>query len=55
MPVTKHGTCPWCGKHDQTLYFTCGFFECRLWTEYICADCMKVKRQGWRRFEPEEG
>lgn len=55
MPVTKHGTCPWCEKHDRTLYFVCGIEDGRLWGEYICADCMDLKGKVWRGFEPKEG
>lgn len=40
MPETKHGTCPWCEKHDQTLYFTTGTVDGRLWYDWICAKCI---------------
>lgn len=40
MPETKQGTCPWCEKHNQTLYFTTGVKDGRLWYDWICARCI---------------
>ena len=42
MPETKQGTCPWCGTHDKTLFFTTGVNEGRLWCDWICAHCLQA-------------
>jgi hypothetical protein len=42
MPETKHGKCPWCEKHNQTLYFTTGVIDGRLWYDWICGKCIST-------------
>lgn len=44
MPETKTGTCPWCERHQQTLYFTIGICDGHLWTDWICARCRQICR-----------
>lgn len=44
MPETKQGTCPWCERHDQTLFFTVGQHDGSLWYDWICGECLKVAR-----------
>ena len=45
MPETKIGTCAWCERHQQTLFFTVGF-DCEIgfWTDWICARCRQIAR-----------
>lgn len=47
MPETKEGTCPWCERHRQTLYFTVGQYDGKLWCDWICARCRDVCRKGF--------
>lgn len=42
MPETKQGTCPWCERHDRTLFFTVGQHDGGLWFGWICGECLKV-------------
>lgn len=42
---TKFGTCPWCGKHNQVLYFAIGQYDNRIWCGWICNNCLEVKRK----------
>ena len=45
MPETKFGKCPWCERHNQTLYFAAGSYDGgRLWFGYICGRCLNVAR-----------
>lgn len=44
MPLTRFGTCPWCERHKQTLFFTVGTDDGELWFEYVCARCLAVCR-----------
>lgn len=40
MPETRTGTCPWCGRHNVTLFLTTGISaEEGLWADWICHRC----------------
>ena len=42
MPETKQGTCPWCERHDQTLFFATGCSNGRVWYDWVCARCLNA-------------
>lgn len=42
MPETEQGTCPWCERHDQTLFFAIGCRNGRLWYDWVCARCLST-------------
>lgn len=44
MPMTKQGKCPWCEKHNKTLFFSIGIMDGRLWCNWICAKCLSIAR-----------
>jgi len=41
MMPTKEGKCPWCERHNQTLYLSVGVQNGVLWTQWICDSCRK--------------
>lgn len=41
-PDTREGTCEWCGKHNQTLYFIIWCFDGRIFTDWVCVMCRRV-------------
>jgi hypothetical protein len=47
MPDTRIGKCPWCERHNQTLYLTTGvIYETgELWIEWVCAECRQACRK----------
>ena len=53
MVQTKVGKCPWCERHNVTLFFTYGLVDGKLWTEWVCAECRQITRnlqrgeRGW--------
>lgn len=56
MPETKTGTCPWCERHQQTLFFTVGYDEqIGLWTEWLCARCRQICRELPKRMVINDG
>lgn len=58
MPETKTGTCPWCERQNQTLYFTSGFYaegsRYVYWIEYVCAHCRWAYQRRTEETEPCE-
>ena len=44
MPLTKIGKCPWCERHNVTLFFSSGIVDGELWTNWICAKCRQAAR-----------
>ena len=41
----KFGNCQWCEKHDTLLTFVIGQYNGKLWSGWICNDCLGVKRK----------
>ena len=41
-PDTREGTCAWCGKHDQTLYFIVWTCDGRIFTDWVCIWCRRI-------------
>ena len=46
MPLTKIGTCEWCGKHDVRLVYTATVVDGRLYGDYVCEGCREAVRLG---------
>ena len=46
MPLTKIGTCAWCGKHDIRLVYTATVVDGRLYGDYVCEGCREAVRLG---------
>ena len=42
MTDTRTGTCEWCGREGQALYFIAWIFENRFFTEWVCVRCRKI-------------
>ena len=42
MLDAREGTCAWCGRHNQTLYFFIWCFDGRLFMDWICGRCRRV-------------
>ncbi len=45
MPLTKIGTCAWCGKHDIRLIYTATVVDGRFYGDYVCEKCRQMARQ----------
>lgn len=41
-PDTRIGTCPWCGREGQALYFIVWYFNERIFTDWVCIRCRRV-------------
>ena len=41
----RFGKCPWCERHNQTLFFCTGIFDNRIWVDYICERCLDETRK----------
>ena len=53
MPLTKTGTCAWCGKHDTRLIYTATVVDGRFCGDYVCEKCREVIRLGSTMKEDE--
>ena len=42
QPDTREGTCAWCGKHGETLYFIVWCFDGRIFAEWVCTRCRRI-------------
>ena len=42
---TRTGTCSWCGKHNQTLFFIVWIFDGQLFTDWVCSRCRRICRR----------
>lgn len=45
MQDTRTGTCAWCGKHNETLFFFIWCFDGHLFTDWVCEKC---RRAHWK-------
>jgi len=41
-PVTRVGTCAWCGRESGTLYFIVWCFDGRIFTDWVCFRCRRA-------------
>jgi len=53
MPLTKTGTCAWCGKHDARLIYTSRIINGQYSADYVCEKCREVIRLGTTMREDE--
>lgn len=53
MPLTKTGTCAWCGKHDARLIYTATVVDGRFCGDYVCEQCRKAIRL-WTTMKEDE-
>ena len=44
-PDTREGTCAWCERHNQTLFFIVWIFEERICMDWVCERC---RRANWK-------
>ena len=44
MHDDRFGTCPWCGKHNAVLTFVIGSHGGKLYSDWICYECLEAKR-----------
>ena len=44
MTDTRRGTCPWCERKDQRLYFIVWYFNEQVFTDWVCAWCIRANR-----------
>lgn len=45
MTDTREGTCSWCGRHNQTLYFVVWAFDGGIYTDWVCGRCRRIHRK----------
>lgn len=41
-PDTRTGTCIWCEREDQTLYFIVWCFNGQIFTDWVCSRCRRI-------------
>lgn len=41
-PDNREGSCPWCGREDQALYFIVWIFDEQVFTDWVCLRCRRI-------------
>lgn len=44
-PDTRIGTCAWCERHNQTLFFIVWAFDGRIFTDWVCIRCRRIHQK----------